>query len=115
MVASWPSLGHAGLQYYPAPRAGIRFWVHLFDMATGELLALIQADRLGQQRTGAASGVATKYLARADASTVGIVGTGWQAESQLEAVCAVRSIRRLRCFGRDNARRAATSQTRATG
>src|SRR5207245_10638669 len=80
-------------------------WVHLFDVATGELVAVIQADRLGQQRTGAASGVATKYLARPDASTVGIVGTGWQAESQLEAVCAVRSIRRIRCYGRDQARR----------
>src|SRR2546428_158577 len=100
MLASWPARGYAGFKYYTASRAGIRFWVHLFDMATGELLAVIQADRLGQQRTGAASGVATKYLARADASTVGIVGTGWQAESQLEAVCAVRSIRRLRCFGR---------------
>src|SRR5207245_6693218 len=83
----------------------IRFWVHLFDMATGDLIAVIQADRLGQQRTGAASGVATKYLARADASTIGIVGAGWQAASQLEAVCAVRSIRRIRCSGRDKARR----------
>ena len=107
MLASWPARGYAGFKYYTASHAGIRFWVHLFDMATGELLAVIQADRLGQQRTGAASGVATKYLARADASTVGIVGTGWQAESQLEAVCAVRSIRRLRCFGRDKAQREA--------
>src|SRR5256886_11951781 len=105
MLASWPARGYAGFKYYTASRAGIRFWVHLFDMATGELVAVIQADRLGQRRTGAASGVATKYLARSDASTVGIVGTGWQAESQLEAVCAVRSIRRIRCYGRDKARR----------
>src|SRR5947209_12285779 len=101
MLASWPARGYAGFKDYTASRAGIRFWVHLFDMTTGELVAVIQADRLGQQRTGAASGVAAKYLARSDASTVGIVGTGWQAESQLEAVCAVRSIRRIRCFGRD--------------
>src|SRR6059036_439163 len=105
MLAAWPARGYAGFKYYTASRAGIRFWVHLFDMATGELVAVIEADRLGQQRTGAASGVATKYLARSDASTVGIVGTGWQAESQLEAVCAVRSIRRIRCYGRDKARR----------
>jgi len=105
MLASWPARGYAGFKYYTASRAGIRFWVHLFDMATGDLIAVIQADRLGQQRTGAASGVATKYLARADASTIGIVGTGWQAASQLEAVCAVRSIRRIRCSGRDKARR----------
>jgi len=101
MLASWPARGYAGFKYYTASRGGIRFWVHLFDMATGELVAVIQADRLGQQRTGAASGIATKYLAGSDASTVGIVGTGWQAESQLEAVCAVRPIRRIRCFGRD--------------
>src|SRR3989475_9195708 len=107
MLASWPGRGYAGFKYYTASRAGIRFWVHLFDMATGELVAVIQADRLGQRRTGAASGVATKYLARPDASTVGIIGTGWQAESQLEAICAVRSIQRIRCSGRDKARREA--------
>ncbi len=105
MLASWPTRGYSGFKYYTTSRGGIRFWVHLFDIATGELVAVIQADRLGQQRTGAASGVATKYLARPDASTVGIVGTGWQAESQLEAVCAVRSIRRIRCYGRNEARR----------
>jgi len=105
MLASWPALGYAGFKYYTTSRTGIRFWVHLFDIATGELVAVIQADRLGQQRTGAASGVATKYLARSDASTVGIVGTGWQAQSQLEAICAVRPIRRVRCYGRDKARR----------
>src|SRR5437667_2396933 len=107
MLASWPARGYAGFKDYTASRAGIRFWVHLFDMTTGELVAVIQADRLGQQRTGAASGVAAKYLARSDASTVGIVGTGWQAESQLEAVCAVRSIQRVRCFGRDKDHREA--------
>ena len=105
MLAAWPARGYAGFKYYTTSREGIRFWVHLFDIATSALVAVIQADRLGQQRTGAASGVATKYLARPDASTIGIVGTGWQAESQLEAVCAVRSIRQIRCHGRDKARR----------
>ena len=107
MLASWPARGYAGFKYYTTSRKGIRFWVHLFDIATGELVALIQADRLGQQRTGAASGVATKYLGRSDASTVGIVGTGWQAQSQLEAACAVRPIRRVRAYGRDKAHREA--------
>jgi ornithine cyclodeaminase len=65
---------------------------------------VLQADRLGQMRTGAASGVATKHMARADARTVGIFGTGWQARSQLEAVCAVRSIQAIKAFGRDAAR-----------
>jgi len=107
MLASWPTRGYAGFKYYTTSRKGIRFWVHLFDITAGELVAVIQADRLGQRRTGAASGVATKYLARSDASTVGIVGTGWQAESQLEAICAVRPIRRIRCYGRDKAHREA--------
>jgi len=105
MLASWPARGYSGFKYYSTSSEGIRFWVYLFDGATGEIAAIIQADRLGQRRTGAASGVATKYLARADASTVGIVGTGWQAESQLEAVCAVRSIKRIRCYGREKTRR----------
>lgn len=107
MLASWPTRGYAGFKYYTTSPKGIRFWVHLFDITTGELVAVIQADRLGQQRTGAASGIATKYLARSGASTIGIVGTGWQAESQLEAVCAVRSIRRIHCYGRDEGRREA--------
>lgn len=107
MLASWPTRGYAGFKYYTTSRTGIRFWVHLFDIATGELVAVIEADRLGQRRTGAASGIATKYLARSDASTVGIIGTGWQAESQLEAVCAVRSIQRIRCHSRDKSRREA--------
>src|SRR5262249_52991076 len=64
------------------------------------MLAFIEADKLGQMRTGAASGVATKYLARADAKTVGIYGTGWQARSQLEAVCAVRRIERVKVYSR---------------
>ena len=114
MVASWPARGYSGFKYYTTSRAGIRFWVHLCDMATGELVAVIQADRLGQRRTGATSGIATKYLARSDASTVGIVGTGWQAESQLEAICAVRSIRRIRCYGRDKAHREAFSEKMST-
>src|SRR6059036_4165378 len=95
MLAAWPARGYAGFKYYTASRAGIRFWVHLFDMATGELVAVIQADRLGQRRTGAASGVATKYLARPDASTVGIYGSGKQARTQVQAVCKVRKISRV--------------------
>ncbi len=105
MPAGLPSRGYAGFKYYTSFRSGTRFWFHLIDANNGDLLAIMQADRLGQRRTGAASGVATKYLARADASSVGIIGTGWQAESQLEAVCAVRQIRIVRCYSRDAAHR----------
>ncbi len=105
MAAGLPSRGYFGFKYYSATKSGVRFWFHLFDGKTGEFLAVLQADRLGQQRTGAASGVATKHLARIDASVVGIVGTGWQAESQLEAMSEVRSLQEARCFGRDRGRR----------
>src|SRR2546422_11693672 len=55
MLASWPARGYAGVKYYTASRAGIRFCVHLFDMATRDLLAAIQADRPEQRRLGAAA------------------------------------------------------------
>jgi len=66
----------------------------------------MEADALGQIRTGAATGVATKYLANADARIAGIIGTGYQARTQLEAVAAVRRLDRVRAFGRDPERRA---------
>ncbi len=92
--------GLLGLKSYVVARGKARFHVSLYDAESGELLAFIEADKLGQTRTGAASGVATKYLARADAKTVGIYGAGWQARSQLAAVCAVREIESVKVFSR---------------
>lgn len=105
MPGGWLARGYMGYKAYASFKGGARFYFHLFDSNTGEYLAIIQADRLGQIRTGAASGVATKYLARKDAKTVGIIGTGWQAESQLQAVCEVREFERILCFSRDESRR----------
>lgn len=106
-VANFGSFkGLLGLKSYSVTRHGPRFHVSLYDADSGELLALIEADKLGQMRTGAASGVATKYLARRDAKTVGIFGTGWQALSQLEAVCAVRDIEDVRVYSRSSENRA---------
>ncbi|MDQ3012123.1 MAG: ornithine cyclodeaminase family protein [Acidobacteriota bacterium] len=93
--------GLLGLKAYTVARGKVRFYVSLFDATTGELLAFVEADKLGQMRTGAASGVATKYLARQDAKTVGIYGTGWQAQSQLAAVCEVRKIEEVKVFSRN--------------
>ena len=73
----------------------------LYDSSTGELLSILEAGALGQIRTGAASGLATKYLAHADASKVGIIGTGYQAEAQLEAMCEVRNISLVKAFSRN--------------
>ena len=67
----------------------------------------MEASALGQVRTGAASGLATRYMARADASTVGIIGTGYQARTQLEAACAVRGIKSAKAFSRTAEKRQA--------
>jgi ornithine cyclodeaminase/alanine dehydrogenase len=97
--------GLLGLKSYTVTRNGYRFYVSLFDAESGALLAFMEADKLGQMRTGAASGVATKYLARADAGSVGIYGSGWQARTQLAAVCAVRPIASVRVYSRSAERR----------
>jgi alanine dehydrogenase len=105
MAAADPELGAAGLKAYAGFRTGARFVVALFAADRPELLALIEADRLGQRRTGAASAVAAKYLARADARTLGVIGAGWQAESQVECLrAALPGIDRVVAFSRSDER-----------
>ncbi len=113
MPASVPEVGAMGLKAYTVVKGRTQFVVLLFGVETGALQAIVEADRLGQIRTGAASGVATKYLARADAEVVGCYGTGYQAETQLEAICAVRKIRRVQVFGRNPERRCRFARTMA--
>ncbi len=115
MPAAVPEARAMGLKAYATVRGSAKFVVLLFSTETGALLAVIEADRLGQMRTGAASGVATKYLARPDADRVGCYGTGWQARSQLEAVCAVRRVREIRVYGRDPERRARFAEEMTSG
>ncbi len=110
MAAGDKRLGVYGMKTYTVSRKGARFLVMLYESETGDLLAMMEADKLGQMRTGAASGVATKFMARADADTVGIYGTGWQAESQLMAVCAVRNIKSIKAYSRKKDRREAFAQ-----
>ncbi len=105
LSASLPPMNFAGLKAYTSVAGTTRFQVFLYDARDGKLLAVIEGDKLGQLRTGAASGVATKYMARPDSSKVGIFGTGWQARSQLEAVCAVRPVKTIMAYGRDPGRR----------
>ena len=98
-------LGYAGLKSYVWLPQGTPFVVCLFDLAKAELAAVIEADKLGQLRTGAASGVAAKYLAREGASTLGVLGCGWQAESQVQCIReAVPSIQRVVAFCRSEER-----------
>jgi ornithine cyclodeaminase/alanine dehydrogenase-like protein (mu-crystallin family) len=81
-------LGLAGLKSYAAGLEGTHFVVLMFDTETTKPVAVIEADKLGQLRTGAASGVAAKYLAREGARSLGVIGCGWQARSQVAAIRA---------------------------
>ena len=94
-----------GLKTYPSFRDPTCFIVLLYQMDTGQLLSIMEAQHLSLARTGAISGVAARYMAREDASTVGIIGTGGQASAQLEAVSGVRDIRSVKCFSRTGPRR----------
>ena len=105
MAAADFSAGYIAMKQYTYVRGKLRFLVPLYENSTGELLALIEADYMGQLRTGAASGVATKYLARRDARVAAIIGTGGQAKTQLEAIATVRKLDSVNVFGRDPRKR----------
>jgi alanine dehydrogenase len=102
MAAADLELGLAGLKTYAGFQDGARFVVVLFAADRPEVLALIEADRMGQLRTGAASAVAARHLAKSDAQTLGLIGTGWQAESQLACIrAAVPGIEKVVAYSRD--------------
>ncbi|MFO0802569.1 MAG: ornithine cyclodeaminase family protein [Gemmataceae bacterium] len=102
LPASAKTLGALGYKAYTTSKKGpARFHVTLFDSKTGEMTAIIEADLLGQFRTGAASGIATKKLARTDAATVGCIGSGKQARTQVLAVCKVRKIKQVKVYSPD--------------
>lgn len=92
--------------YYVLP-AGRNFTVFLHSLSEGRLLAMIEADWMSQLRTGAATGVAARHMARADATRVGIVGAGTQARAQLRALAAVRELSQVSVYSRDAVRRSA--------
>jgi ornithine cyclodeaminase/alanine dehydrogenase len=105
MSAACEAYGLLGIKAYTTSRTGNRFHLLLYDGVAGELSAMIEADWLGQVRTGAASGVATRIMARPDAGTVGILGSGRQARTQLEAIACVRRVREARVYSRNAERR----------
>ncbi len=104
VVASRQALG---FKAYASLGGRVNFLIALYHSETDELLAMIEGDWLGRMRTGAASGVATKYMARPDAKTLGLFGSGGQARTQLSAVCAVRPIEKVLVYSRDPQKRAA--------
>ena len=95
-----PNSGVFGYKAYTSSREGVRFLVYVFSAERGNLEGIIEANRMGMMRTGAAGGVAAKWLAREDASTAAIFGSGWQARGQLEALAAVRKLERVKVFSR---------------
>jgi alanine dehydrogenase len=105
MAAADSQGGYVGLKIYTVSPSGLRFLVPLFSGHTGELLALIEANHLGQARTGAATGVATKIMARQDARIAAMIGSGFQAQTQLEAVALSRKLESVRVYSRDAERR----------
>jgi alanine dehydrogenase len=86
MAAADLELGYAGAKVYAGFRDGARFAVLLYRADAPELVAVLEADKLGQLRTGAASAVAAKHLAAEGARSLGVIGCGWQAESQLACI-----------------------------
>jgi len=104
LAGALPDSSYMGMKIYTVTGEGARFLVLLYDTKSGKLLCLMQADHLGRLRTGAASGIATKYLARPDASRAAIIGTGRQARTQLQAIARVRKLTGVKVFGRDQDR-----------
>jgi ornithine cyclodeaminase/alanine dehydrogenase-like protein (mu-crystallin family) len=107
MAAALTLRGYWGFKSYTATKNGVRFSIQLYNIVTGNLLAIIEADHLGQLRTGAASGVATDHLANPQAKIFTIIGAGSQAETQVTAVASVRSLDEIRVFSRSSSNRKA--------
>jgi ornithine cyclodeaminase len=101
VLGAAPQLGFIGYKaYYALHGKGTRYYLNLFNCSSGKLDAIIDASYIGMVRTGAASGVATRFLAREDAKVIAMIGAGKQAVGQLEAVCNVRTISEVRVYNR---------------
>ena len=103
--------GVLGVKTYTVVAGTYSFQVSLYDADTGKLLCYTQANRLGQLRTGATTGVAVKHLSNPGSATVGIIGTGNQASTQLEAVSKVRSVNKVLAYSRDPEKREAFAKS----
>lgn len=104
LAGSWAARGVYGQKTYSATPRGVEFYVQLFS-SDGTMSVLIEADRLGQLRTGAATGVASKALARPDSRVLGVIGSGYQMRTQVEAVCRELPIESVQVYSRTEANR----------
>jgi ornithine cyclodeaminase/alanine dehydrogenase-like protein (mu-crystallin family) len=100
-LAGWHR-GYYGAKVYATnvKKGAMHFHVLLYNAETAAPLAFIEANYLGQIRTGAASGFATDLMGPAEVDTVGLIGSGFQAWTQLEAVLAVRKAREALVYSR---------------
>lgn len=119
-ILTWPddAEGHAKkIRISAAPGGRFVGLALLFSTATGEPLAIFPDGIAQRMRVGATSALAAKYLARADATEVAMLGCGWQAAAQVRAITLVREVARVRCFSPNAARRQAFAEamTRLTG
>ena len=105
MAASWPEKNIVGHKSYTAGKNGASFHNMLYGCEGEGLLSIIESNRLGQIRTGAASGLASKFLSRKSSSTLGVIGTGYQSETQIQAICSVREISKIKIFSRNKEKR----------
>ena len=105
MIGGAYGLNAFGLKTYAAAERGPRYMVLLFDASNAHLQAIVEAKYVGQLRTGAVAGLATRYMSSPDVTTLGIIGSGREARSQLEAMLAVRPFRRVTCYSRTSQRR----------
>jgi len=99
--------GYFGYKAYTVGAGKAQFLFFLYDAQTTDLVAMMEADTLGQIRTGAATGLATRLLSNPDASEATLFGAGWQAQSQLLAMDSVRSLKRVWIVNRNSDRREA--------
>jgi alanine dehydrogenase len=100
-----------GTKFYSTnPKYGAHFFFFLFDSETARPLAQFEANYLGQIRTGAVSGCATDLLAAPEASTLGVIGGGFQAQSQVEAIRCVRDLKDVRVWSRSREKREAFAE-----
>jgi ornithine cyclodeaminase/alanine dehydrogenase-like protein (mu-crystallin family) len=101
LQAGIPALEVMGFKAYTVgANEALRFWVILFGR-DGQMKCIMEAEYLSNVRTGAACGIATKYLARENSRTLAIIGTGYNAPAQIEAIMAVRPIKRVLAYSRN--------------
>ncbi|WP_225636629.1 ornithine cyclodeaminase family protein [Streptomyces solaniscabiei] len=116
MAAAWPTKGFAGYKEFHRCNGHVRYTYHLMDQATGENLAMIDANHLTALRTGASGGLAADILARPESRVLGVIGSGAEARTQVEAIRAVRPIDTVIVYSpRSERREALAAELRTSG